>query len=161
MLALSALPFSRRAVSRCGVGVRFAGVLGFFLGPGTPKHARYDAARAAPGCQENIPFNENYCNYNNAAGCVPINGCGAGSLAIIYFYSFTLLLSFVFVNLFIAVILEGFGQCQKMEKEAALRREIESEHEQERRSMEQMALVSAALDQALHTTSWDSQHTAF
>ena len=91
------------------------------------RFGRYDVARSEPGCEETIPFREDYCGYGNVAGCVPIDGCGAGSLAFAYFYSLTLLLTLVFVNLFIAVILEGFGQCQQTEKEAALhRREKES-----------------------------------
>ena len=57
----------------------------------------------------NLEYSTAYCTYNNDDGCTPINGCGAGTMSYFYFYSFTLLVSFVFVNLFIAIILEGFA----------------------------------------------------
>ncbi len=40
--------------------------------------------------------------------CSPLNGCGAGFSAFIYFYSFTLLVSFVILNLFVGIVLEAF-----------------------------------------------------
>ena len=40
--------------------------------------------------------------------CTEINGCGAGYSAFIYFYSFTLIVSFVILNLFVGVVLEAF-----------------------------------------------------
>ena len=40
--------------------------------------------------------------------CTPLNGCGAGFSAYIYFYSFTLLVSFVILNLFVGIVLEAF-----------------------------------------------------
>jgi hypothetical protein len=48
------------------------------------------------------------CGFVNAPGCLPLNGCGS-NMAFPYFISFTLLISFVFLNLFIAVIIEGFS----------------------------------------------------
>ena len=65
----------------------------------------------------NLEYSTAYCTYNNDDGCTPINGCGAGTMSYFYFYSFTLLVSFVFVNLFIAIILEGFADCQELEKD--------------------------------------------
>ena len=40
--------------------------------------------------------------------CTEINGCGADFSAFIYFYSFTLLISFVIMNLFVGIVLEAF-----------------------------------------------------
>ena len=40
--------------------------------------------------------------------CTEINGCGAGYSAFVYFYSFTLIVSFVILNLFVGVVLEAF-----------------------------------------------------
>jgi hypothetical protein len=40
--------------------------------------------------------------------CTPINGCGAGFAGYLYFYSFTLLITFVALNLFVGVVLEAF-----------------------------------------------------
>lgn len=40
--------------------------------------------------------------------CVPLNGCGT-PVAFLYFFTFTMLVTFVLLNIFIAVILEGFA----------------------------------------------------
>ena len=40
--------------------------------------------------------------------CTEINGCGAGFSAFIYFYSFTMLVSFVVLNLFVGIVLQAF-----------------------------------------------------
>merc|ERR1711959_100739 len=53
--------------------------------------------------------------------CVPINGCGS-AVAIPYFVSFTLIVTFIKLNLFIAVILDGFGESQD-EEDALLKKE--------------------------------------
>jgi hypothetical protein len=37
------------------------------------------------------------------------NGCGYPTVALLYFVSFLLIVTLVFLNLFIAIILEGFG----------------------------------------------------
>jgi voltage-dependent calcium channel L type alpha-1D len=42
------------------------------------------------------------------------NGCGS-PVAYIFFISFELLVAFVFLNLFVAVILEGFVESEKLE----------------------------------------------
>jgi hypothetical protein len=51
----------------------------------------HDAARSQEGCVEAVPYNANYCGYNNEDGCVPVNGCGVGDTAIAYFFCFTVL----------------------------------------------------------------------
>ena len=45
---------------------------------------------------------------DNPNQCTKINGCGAGIAAFIFFYSFTLLVSFVILNLFVGIVLEAF-----------------------------------------------------
>jgi hypothetical protein len=78
------------------------------------------------GCTHTVPFDPSVCGFSSsspsaspsgagAAGvggdeymCTPIDGCGT-SAAFAYFGSFCLLVSFVFVNLFVAVILEAFA----------------------------------------------------
>ncbi len=40
--------------------------------------------------------------------CIPLNGCGSWTI-FPFLYSFTLIVTFVMLNLFIAVILEGFS----------------------------------------------------
>lgn len=59
-------------------------------------------------CVEDPPYDPAMCGFNNTVGCVAINGCGS-PVAIFYLYSFTLLVSFILLNIFIAVILEGFA----------------------------------------------------
>lgn len=45
---------------------------------------------------------------DNTNGCTEINGCGAGISAYVFFYSFTLLVSYVILNLFVGIVLEAF-----------------------------------------------------
>ena len=52
---------------------------------------------------------ETWClSSNDYPSCTEINGCAAGSSVFVYFYSFTLLVSFVVVNLFVGIVLEAF-----------------------------------------------------
>ena len=68
-------------------------------------------------CVEDPQWNASVCGFHGAPSppmCEPINGCGTG-IAYAYFVSFTLIVSFVFVNLFVAVILEGFDASNALE----------------------------------------------
>lgn len=47
--------------------------------------------------------------FNPETGEMDIQGCGDSLLAYIYFLSFMLIVSFIFLNLFIAIILESFA----------------------------------------------------
>lgn len=51
-----------------------------------------------------------------AAGEVP-QGCGNGTIAQIYFISFIVIVGLIFLNLFIAIILQGYYQTQEMDKQ--------------------------------------------
>ena len=65
-------------------------------------------------CELNPTFNETspWClTRDNNPNCTPINGCGAGFSAFVYFYSFTLLISFVILNLFVCIVLDAFENC--------------------------------------------------
>jgi len=44
----------------------------------------------------------------NEYDCEPVNGCGAGASAVIFWFLFTLVGTFVVLNVFVAVILEAF-----------------------------------------------------
>jgi hypothetical protein len=59
-------------------------------------------------CNPNSAYDPQMCGYSNFVGCIPLDGCGS-SAAYAYFYSFTLLVSFILLNIFIAVVLEGFA----------------------------------------------------
>ncbi|GMF33384.1 unnamed protein product [Phytophthora lilii] len=60
-------------------------------------------------CEPDPPYNPNSCGITTDIDCVPMNGCGS-PVAFIYLYSFTLLVTFILLNIFIAVILEGFAK---------------------------------------------------
>ncbi len=66
------------------------------------------------GClQEPIPYNPVWCVIINPGGiddCSPLPGCGQPGWSALYFPLFTLLVTFIMLNLFVAVILEGFDQ---------------------------------------------------
>jgi len=59
-----------------------------------------------------LPYDDkkNMCGFSNdLATCEPITGCGS-PLAFLFFFSFTVFVSFVFLNLLIAVVIEGFSE---------------------------------------------------
>lgn len=75
----------------------------------------YGAQSNPCACDVDPQWQEDYrlraCGYEGALDppfCQPLNGCG-DMLAYPFFVSFTLIISWVFVNLFIAVIIEGFS----------------------------------------------------
>mmetsp|Transcript_2591 Transcript_2591/g.3694 ORF Transcript_2591/g.3694 Transcript_2591/m.3694 type:complete len:1759 (-) Transcript_2591:300-5576(-) len=62
------------------------------------------------GCEADPEYNENWCEITKYKdGCTPINGCGSGT-AVPFFYSFTLIITFTMMNLFIGVILESIEE---------------------------------------------------
>lgn len=63
------------------------------------------------GCDPNPIYDQDspWClSDDDYPNCIPLNGCGAGFSAYIYFYSFTLFVSFVILNLFVGIVLEAF-----------------------------------------------------
>ena len=75
----------------------------------------HDGARSMPGCVEDPPYNSSYCGFNDQVGCIPLNGCGSSAM-FPFMISFTLIITFVFLNLFIGVILEGFQNADESAK---------------------------------------------
>lgn len=71
----------------------------------------HDYATKTPGCVSDPSFNASMCGFHNFDGCIPLNGCG-NPIAYIYFCTFTLLVTYVMLNLTIAIILEGFSSSQ-------------------------------------------------
>jgi hypothetical protein len=68
----------------------------------------FDASRKPDGCVPDPSYDPDYCGFNNHIGCLPLNGCGSISI-FPYLISFTVVISVVFINLFVGVILEGFS----------------------------------------------------
>ena len=67
----------------------------------------YDAAHDKRRCVEDPDFDSRYCGFNDHPGCIPLNGCGDTTI-FPFMLSFVLLVSCVFFNLFISIVLEGF-----------------------------------------------------
>ncbi|CEG50199.1 voltage-gated ion channel superfamily [Plasmopara halstedii] len=68
----------------------------------------HDLASYSPGCVDDPPYDPNMCGFHDFEGCIPLNGCG-NPIAYGFFCTFTLLVTYVMLNLTIAVILEGFS----------------------------------------------------
>jgi Voltage-dependent L-type calcium channel, IQ-associated len=50
-----------------------------------------------------------FCGFSHDSDCLPINGCGVPWAAQLYYQSFTLLITNIFMGLFAVFILEGFA----------------------------------------------------
>eukprot|EP00644_Phytophthora_capsici_P015516 jgi/Phyca11/127505/e_gw1.70.128.1 len=68
----------------------------------------HDYASSPDGCVEDPPYDPTMCGFNNSDSCVPLNGCG-NPIAYVFFCSFTLLGTYVMLNVTVAVILESFS----------------------------------------------------
>ena len=53
------------------------------------------------------PYNASYCGFNDAPGCLPLNGCGVISVFPLLIL-FTMVTTFVGLNLFVGVVLSEF-----------------------------------------------------
>ena len=62
-------------------------------------------------CTDDPAFNKTVCGFqgSNQTTCVPLQGCGKVG-AIPYFFCYVLVVGYVMLNLFVAVILGGFGE---------------------------------------------------
>lgn len=78
-------------------------------------YCMHDLAARTDGCVDDPLYDSEMCGFNNFEGCTALNGCG-NSVAYVYFCSFTLLITYVMLNLTIAVILEGFSASQEDEE---------------------------------------------
>jgi voltage-dependent calcium channel L type alpha-1D len=68
----------------------------------------HDMGHRSANCSHSRTFDPTMCGFSNHAGCTPLDGCGS-PLIFPFLVSFTILVSFVFLNLFISVILDGFS----------------------------------------------------
>ncbi|KAG6604562.1 Voltage-gated Ion Channel (VIC) Superfamily [Phytophthora cinnamomi] len=68
----------------------------------------HDYVSSPDGCVDDPPYDPTMCGFNNSATCVPLNGCG-NPIAYLFFCSFTLLCTYVMLNVTVAVILESFS----------------------------------------------------
>ena len=84
----------------------FITIIRFMTGEGWSQFM-YDLSRVQPGCVPNPTFNTTMCGFNDSYGCIPINGCGDASV-FPFFFSFVIFVSYITLNLTIAVILENY-----------------------------------------------------
>ena len=72
----------------------------------------WDAARERSLTFQCNQKEQNYEEINK----IGVNGCGNTIMAKAYFISFCMIGAFIFLNMFIAIILEGFDNVQQEEK---------------------------------------------
>jgi len=80
----------------------------------------YSAGAEPDGCRNlaDVTYDDklDLCKYGGGEpGCLPVDGCGSIAAAYAYFLSFTLLITFVFLNLFVAVVIEGFEEAGRQD----------------------------------------------
>ncbi|CBN75915.1 similar to sodium channel, voltage-gated, type IX, alpha isoform 5 [Ectocarpus siliculosus] len=72
----------------------------------------YDVAAERDGCRSDPEYDPDVCGFTSHDNCIPIDGCGSWTIYP-YMISFTFLITFVFLNLFIGVILDGFDSAKE------------------------------------------------
>lgn len=87
----------------------------------------HDDALRGDGCVPDPPYDRGVCGFQGSdpTTCVPINGCGSG-LAQLFFTTFTLVVTFVMLNMFIGVVLEGFSESNDNEDASLTEEQFES-----------------------------------
>lgn len=73
----------------------------------------HDLGHETQGCVDDPEYDANMCGFNGmeeGTGCEPLNGCGNLGAAILFMFLFNFLIMYIFLNLFIGVVLEGFDQ---------------------------------------------------
>jgi hypothetical protein len=74
----------------------------------------YDMADASGGCQADPEWDPEMCGFTSAEDCVPLDGCGSNG-SFVYWVTFTTIITYVMLNLFIGVVLDGFGESSQDE----------------------------------------------
>jgi hypothetical protein len=74
----------------------------------------YTLSEKTSGCEDDPAYNKHWCETNGyEENCVPVNGCGSWAV-FPFFYSFTLTVTFVMLNLFIGIILDSFSDTKEV-----------------------------------------------
>jgi voltage-dependent calcium channel L type alpha-1D len=76
----------------------------------------HDMGHSSDNCTHSRQYDPAMCGFSNHPGCIPLDGCGS-PLIFPFLVSFTILVSFVFLNLFISVILDGFSEASADRKD--------------------------------------------
>ena len=68
----------------------------------------YDISKNTPGCVYDPPYNSAYCGFNDAPGCVPLNGCGSVA-AFPIIVLFMIITTLVILSVYISVIISNYS----------------------------------------------------
>ena len=78
----------------------------------------HDLASSHSSCEKNPQYDAALCGYNDRPGCSPLNGCGSKAAAYFYFVTFEILITFVFLNLFVCIIIDGWFSQEENDDDA-------------------------------------------
>ncbi|CAM9558144.1 unnamed protein product [Chrysoparadoxa australica] len=84
----------------------------------------HDMSTSLPGCVADPPYDPDVCGFSSSPGCTPLNGCGSRAIYP-FLISFTFTVTFVFLNLLIGIILDGFQTASKSSEEPITRKDYE------------------------------------
>lgn len=73
----------------------------------------HDMTIPMDGCVAVPEYDDQMCGFNDEPGCIPLNGCGTVD-AFPFLTSFTLVVTFIAINLFISIILDGHSSQSNM-----------------------------------------------
>jgi len=91
-----------------------------------------DAAGNELPCVADPQYSADMCGFNDKLECVQLNGCGDSTI-FPYLTSFTLAVTFVALNLFVGIILDGFQSANESDRTIKpVSPEREGERERER-----------------------------
>jgi len=86
---------------RCSTGENWNGMM-------------YDMLATPDGCLMDPVYDPESCGFNDKEGCYPLQGCGL-QMALPFWVAFTLTVTYVMLNLFIGIVLDGFGESSSQE----------------------------------------------
>jgi hypothetical protein len=79
----------------------------------------YDMSMQTEECVDDPEFSKTQCGFEGAIEeCLPLNGCGKPMMAQFFWVAFTMLVSFMVLNLFVALIMEAFEDSDNEENTA-------------------------------------------
>jgi hypothetical protein len=61
-------------------------------------------------------YRQQFCGFSNDEDCLPINGCGLPWAAKLYYQTFTLFITNIFMGLFSVFILDGFAMAEEQQR---------------------------------------------
>jgi hypothetical protein len=96
---------------RCSTGENWNGMM-------------YDMTSQPEGCLRDLVYDPMTCGFSDTSGCYDLMGCGT-DMAMAFWVVFTLIITYVLLNLFIGIVLDGFGESSSQEYSS-----LSSEHKE-------------------------------